>query len=629
MMDQPERVDLSTPDIAAGNREAFENLFPGIIADDVVDVTRLGELLDLPVTTPTDGRERFGLTWAGKQQAVRSLLTPSRGTLVPDLERSVDFDTAQNVFIEGDNLEVLKLLQKAYNDKVKLIYIDPPYNTRNDFVYNDDFSDGLRAYLEYTGQLDEEGNRTSASTDASGRRHSKWLSMMYPRLLLGRNLLQSDGAIFVSIDDNELHNLRAVMDEIFGPENLIGVFIWRKKYTLSFRDEYMIPIHEYIVGYKGRGRPTIRDPRWTDETTVAVNPIFKSQNAESTKTIRAGATLQGGETPPRFVIPKGPVPLPSQTLEYLDDAVFVDGLLQADIRIRGRFSSGQDRLDTSAIEVSRGVAAYVLPEDKEKSIRPISILFDYTKDDASYVYERYLHRKAISTRQATAELEALMGAKVFDNPKPVELLASLIGYVAMEDGDIILDYFAGSGTTASAVAVQNERDGVARRSLSVNLPEPITDRKANGFENVAQITCERIRRSLAQTSNPALRVLSLASSGFRGTEQTDGELFDLSETTLQVPRPNDDALVAEVLIHEGITLDNAWERCVVNGLLVVSSLGVAVVVSADLTVEAIEAVLNLKPRVVVFLEDALAGKDAVKANAFTRARELGITMKTV
>ncbi|MCG9478577.1 MAG: site-specific DNA-methyltransferase [Actinomycetia bacterium] len=629
MTDQPEKVDLSTPDLAAMNRDALAALFPGVLADGILDATRLGELLDIPVTAPADDRERFGLMWAGKQEAVRSLLTPSRGTLVPDMERSVDFDNARNVFIEGDNLEVLKLLQKSYNDKVKLIYIDPPYNTGNDFVYNDDFGDGLRGYLEYTGQVDNEGNRLSANSETSGRRHSKWLSMIYPRLLLGRNLLQSDGAIFVSIDDNELQNLRAVMDEIYGSENFIGVFIWRKKYTLSFRDEYMIPIHEYIVAYKGRGRPVIRDPRWADETTVSVNPVFKAQNAESTKVIRAGATLQGSDTAKRFVIAKGPVKLQAQTLEYLDDAVFVDGILQSDIRVRGRYSSGQERLDTAAIQISVGGAAYVVPDEREKTIRPISILFDYTKDDASYVYERYQYRRAISTRQATAELEALMGAKVFDNPKPVELLASLIAYVKMQDGDIVLDFFAGSGTTASAVAVQNQRDGVIRHSVSVNIPESIADGKNSAFENVAQITCERIRRALAQTSEPGIRVFYLTASNFRSNEPTDGQLFDLAETTLHASQPSVDALVAEVLLGEGVSLDSRWERGFAGSSPITTASGVTVVSPEDMDVAAIEAVLDLKPRVVVFFEDVFAGKDELKANAFTRARELGITMKTV
>ena len=219
MAEELERVNLSTPDFAGENREVLAALFPGVLADGVLDAARLGEMLDVEVTAPVDSGEGFGMTWAGKHEAIRSLQAQSRGTLVPEFEKSVDFDTAENVFIEGDNLEVLKLLQKAYNDKIKLVYIDPPYNTGHDFVYNDDFTDGLHGYLQYSGQVDEEGNRISASVDTSGRRHSRWLSMMYPRLALARNLLTQDGVIAVSIDDNELSNLRAVLDEVFGSEN--------------------------------------------------------------------------------------------------------------------------------------------------------------------------------------------------------------------------------------------------------------------------------------------------------------------------------------------------------------------------------------------------------------------------
>ena len=197
-----------------------------MLDDGVLDVGRLSELLGAEVTEVPDGRERYGLQFAGKREALRSLLTPSHGTLVPDPAHSIDFDTARNVFVEGDNLEVLKLLQKAYIDRVKLIYIDPPYNTGNDFIYHDDFRDGLRGYLSYTGQVDADGNRMSSNTDVSGRRHSRWLSMIYPRLVLARNLLTPDGVIAISIDDNEVANLRSVLDEVFGPENFVNTFVW-------------------------------------------------------------------------------------------------------------------------------------------------------------------------------------------------------------------------------------------------------------------------------------------------------------------------------------------------------------------------------------------------------------------
>src|SRR4051794_15120309 len=245
---ETEKVDLESPDLAAAKRAAFDELFPGVFADGVLDATRLGELLDSEVSAQTDGRERFGLMWAGKQDAVRSLLTPSRGTLIPELDESIDFDNADHVFVEGDNLEVLKLLQKAYNDRIKLIYIDPPYNTgSNDFIYPDNFGDTTRGYLEYTGQLDKEGNRTSASADMLGRRHSRWLSMMYPRLVLARNLLTQDGAIFVSIDDNEVANLRAIMDEIFGSENFVAQVVWQKVYSPMNNRQQFAVVHDYVL----------------------------------------------------------------------------------------------------------------------------------------------------------------------------------------------------------------------------------------------------------------------------------------------------------------------------------------------------------------------------------------------
>ncbi len=203
------------------------------------------------------------------------LLAPSRGALIPEFERSVDFDSADNVFIEGDNLETLKLLQKAYNDRVKLIYIDPPYNTgSNDFIYPDNFSDTLRAYLEFTGQIDESGNRTSAGSDVNGRKHSRWLSMMYPRLVLARNLLTQDGVIFVSIDDNEVANLRAVMDEIFGPENFVAQVVWQKVYSPMNSATQFAVVHDYVLVYARNGSTWESNvlPRTAEQDKAYQNP---------------------------------------------------------------------------------------------------------------------------------------------------------------------------------------------------------------------------------------------------------------------------------------------------------------------------------------------------------------------
>lgn len=288
MSDEPEKVDLETPDLVADHRAALAHLFPGVLDDGVLDVAKLSELLDTPLAQTTDGRERYGLQWAGKADAVRSLLTPSRGALIPDLDRSINFDDAKHVFIEGDNLEVLKLLQKAYNDRVKLIYIDPPYNTGNDFVYNDNFRDGLQGYLAYTGQLDEGGNRTSATIERSGRRHSRWLSMMYPRLFLARNLLAPDGLILISIDDNEYPRLVLLLDEIFGEENYATTFIWQKKKKPSFLHANVGSLTEYVLCVTRDSTQTF--PFSIDVTTAGKKyPLNNAGNPLATLTFPAGS----------------------------------------------------------------------------------------------------------------------------------------------------------------------------------------------------------------------------------------------------------------------------------------------------------------------------------------------------
>ena len=246
-MSEVERLSTETESPDKAKLEQLKSILPGVFADGVIDASRLSAEIGIPVVGTSANEEGFGLMWAGKKDAVAATQLKSMAALAPQLKESLNWDNAQNVFIEGDNLEVLKLLQKAYNDQVKLIYIDPPYNTGNDFVYNDDFSDPVKHYLEVTGQLDGDGNRLRANSDTSGRKSSRWLSMMYPRLLLARNLLTDDGSIFVSIDDNEVAHLRELMDDIFGPENFLGQFIWAAGRKNDAK--YISTSHEYILVY--------------------------------------------------------------------------------------------------------------------------------------------------------------------------------------------------------------------------------------------------------------------------------------------------------------------------------------------------------------------------------------------
>ena len=605
MTDEPDKVDLDTPDLAAERRAYLSELFPGVLQDGVLDAAKLGELLDAPVADVPDNRERYGLQWAGKSDAVRSLLVPSRGTLVPDPENSIEFEGAPNAFIEGDSLEVLKLLQKAYNDKIRLIYIDPPYNTGNDFVYADDFRDGLRGYLEYTKQLDEEGKRKSASADTSGRRHSRWLSMMYPRLVLARNLLSQDGAIFVSIDDNEVANLRLLMDEVFGAECFVASVIWRKKASPDARST-IGAVHDYLLCYvrdgsnpkSAIGKMALSEARRAafanpdnDERGPWVSVDMTGMTGRATKDQYFKVTLPSGRE-------VGP---PAGRAWGVVERTFQE--LLADNRIWfGKSRDGVPRIKRF-LEEAEG--------------QTVPSYWDFTEVG--------------SNEEASDELlERFGGTKPFDTPKPVRLMRRLleIGTHA-EGGDIVLDFFAGSGTMADAVLQQNAADGGDRRFIMVQLPEATS----GDYETIADITWARIQAAYAAIGagpGQGFRSYSLDQSNFLSSDPIDqGEELLLNPRTLRQSDVDVRSVAAQIFLMEGVTLDEPWVEHEFGDVTVEASGGVAVVIGSDVDEAIVAQVFDLEPQVVVFLEDDLAGKDALKANTFLNARNRGITMKTV
>lgn len=607
MSDEVAKVELDSPDLAAEKLAAFQDLFPGVIADGVLDAGRLGELLDTEVAAPADGRERFGLMWAGKQEAVRSLLAPSRGALLPEFDKSTNFDEARHTFIEGDNLEVLKLLQKAYNDKIKLIYIDPPYNTgSNDFIYPDDFSDTLRAYLEYSGQLDEQGNRKSSGADTAGRRHSRWLSMMYPRLILARNLLTQDGVIFVSIDDNEVANLRALMDEVFGAENFVANVIWQKAYAPKNSARHFSEDHDYIVVYARNAeqwRPGLL-PR-----TAAQNAMYKNLDDDPRgdwrpDNLSARNYYSKGTYPiecPGGRIIDGP---PRGSYWRVSEERFK--ALDEDNRIWwGKDGNGIPALKRFMTEVKQG--------------RVPQTFWPYSE-----VGHNQDAKKELLNRVTFGSSDS-----VFDTPKPTQLIRRMMTLAtSINEGDVVLDFFGGSGSTADAVLQQNAQDGGNRRFITVQLPEPTG---YDDFEVVSDITRARIAAAVSDLApGVGVRSFRLGSSCFRDESSADPEdLFDLRASTLDDGDHVMEELAGEVLAKEGVALDAQWAREKADVAEVISADGVAVVLSLDITEAVANAAIALKPRVLVFLEDGFAGRDAVKTNAFTNAKNLGITVKTV
>lgn len=637
MTDEPLRVDAETPDLAAEKLAQLQELFPGTFADGVVDAARIGELVGMPVAGLKDGRERYGLMWAGKQEAVASLLKPSRGTLVPDMERSIDFENARNVFIEGDNLEVLKILQKSYNDQVKLIYIDPPYNTGNDFVYIDDLSDGLRGYLEYTGQVDSEGKRTSAIADKTGRKHSGWLSMMYPRLALARNLLRRDGVIAVSIDANEVHQLKLVLDEVFGSENYLNTMVWVSNLKgRQISDGGAAGTHEYILIY-ARSADNVGQFRGSfSELRTLMPSVYKGAGYEL-KHDAKGAYVTKNElyntnskfnelTAPTMVFKIHFNPSTEEVrVSDLDDETEFPGYVTAMPHANARPDVKWHAWRWSRAKVLSDT------EDLEFLVTGNSLRIWSKVRDVDGVTLKDLVIGP-STTSGQSDLDALGLARVFDTPKPVDLLRTLVSAVTSRS-DLILDFFAGSGSTAHAVLLQNSVDGSARRVISVNLPEPTPAGSAaarSGLTSVSDITYARLRavmNSIESAQSAGLRVLSLSESSFVDIESRP-DLVALVESSLRSDAAARD-IAQEVLLREGVRLDRPWATTNLGGAERFAAGGVTVVTDLELNEEAIDAAIESNPRVLVFLEDAFAGKDALKASAFYACKQAGVTMKTV
>ena len=498
-------------DMVADNVAQLKAIFPEAFTEGRIDFAVLRQLLGDAVE---DGEEKFGLNWHGKRRARRLALTPSTGTLRPCPEESVDWDTTQNLMIEGDNLEALKLLQKSYAGKVKLIYIDPPYNTGKDFVYSDDYRDGIKNYLEITGQVDGNGQKLSSNTESSGRFHTQWLNMMYPRLKLARNLLRSDGAIFVSIDDNEFPGLRMVMDDIFGAENFIATIIWHKMDSPKNSAMHFSEDHDYILVF-AKDAETWRPnnlPRTEKMLARYKNPDNDPRGDWLLSDLAARNVYAEGRYP--ITTKKGrviPGP-PAGSYWRVSKAKFEE--LDSDNRIWwGESGDNRPGIKRFLSEVRQGV-----------------------------VPQTYWHWKDVgSTRNAKQELshvlDATSGEDLFVTPKPTKLLARLlqISTVAKEK-DIVLDFFAGSGSMGQAVIQANLNDQGNRRHILVQLPEQTGDSK---YSTLAELTKERLRRSGNAVKSDASD--SATNIGFR--------VFKLDSSNVKTWEPDPDDLEQSLLDH--------------------------------------------------------------------------------
>lgn len=481
--DKTNKINKQSPDLRQEVLEKFKKLYPPLFDNE--GMLNQDELEQLVSDFSTPQTEKYEFNWAGKQQSKKKAFTSSRATLRSDKKRSVDFDKTKNLIIEGDNLEVLKLLQKSYFGKIKCIYIDPPYNTGNDFIYSDDYSEDKQAYWEKSG-VKQNGVKLDTNTDSSGRYHSNWLSMMYPRLLLAHNLLKEDGVIFVSIDDNEVHNLRKLMDEVFGEENFVSQFAWQSRLSKQ-NDTDISKNHEYIISYARNRRI---ENRRLKESNIDV--WYKSEGFASYPLPLDKTHFSNPDNDPRGLWKADPFDAPA-TRKNLTYKITNPNTGEVFLPPEGRHWRVEEKTFKKLFEDKRIVFG------KTGDSRPQLKVFYEEKKMFGEVESSWFDGKTHGTvTKGTKELMGLFdGKKLFDFPKPTSLIDSLLR-ISTKENDIVLDFFAGSGTTAHAVMDLNKEDGGNRKFILVQIPEA-TDEKSEaykaGYKTISDICIERAKRA--------------------------------------------------------------------------------------------------------------------------------------
>jgi len=611
-----EKVSGLSMDIEQADKEKLQSVFPQCFNEGKLDIDKLlnlcGEYID-------ECREKYKFEWAGKAGCYKIAGKRSTGTLRPCPDESVNFDETKNLYIEGDNLEVLKLLQTAYFNKVKMIYIDPPYNTGNDFVYEDDFKDPIERYKEITSQT------TKSNPETMGRFHTNWLNMMYPRLRLASNLLRDDGVIFISIDDNEVHNLRKLCDEVFGEENFVAELIWERAYSPKNDAKYISNSHDYVLMYaKSLENYQIGRLERTEEANARyTNPdndprgVWKPSDM-SVKTYTADCDYPITTPSGRVVEP------PTGRCWSLSKNVFFERLND------NRIWFGTDGNSVPSIK-------RFLTELKYEGMAPQSIMF----------YKDVGH-----SQEGAKEVTSLLDSGAFNGPKPLRLLNRLLTLANTSDDDIILDFFSGSATTAHAVMQLNAENNSNRRFIMVQLPEICdenTEALKSGYKNICEIGKERIRRAGAkikadsplttQELDIGFKVFKLDTSNLAKWDDTPVEGHDLeilgqrfSEVIETIKKDRTDLdVVAEVMLKLGtpldckvspITINNKKAYSIDDGVLLVCLDGS----NGGITPEDIEEMCEHAPVEIIAAEEAFAN-DSALSNAHYILKDRNIKMK--
>lgn len=656
-----EKLDGKSLDLTKENINALKQLFPEVVTEGKIDFDKLKLVLgeEIEIT-----KERYEFTWHGKAQSLKLAQTPSTGTLRPDKESSKNWDTTENLYIEGDNLEVLKLLQKSYFGKIKMIYLDPPYNTGHDFVYKDDFRDNIKNYIKQTEQ------NTKANSETNGRYHTDWLNMIYARLKLARNLLTDDGVIFISIDDNEMVNLTKLCDEIFGETNKIGPIMQNKKNskndTINVQKN-----HEYILVYRknklenkqGKEIPSllqfdnvIKRVYEEDNEFYYLNDPITTRGEGGTLNARPnlGYTVYyNPETIDKFAVADYDLEL-ARTSNDENEVYTTDEDLVKKGYIPIRPPKVRGKLGAFTWDITKfnnNLKDIVITGNSDSySVRKRTFVSSsevYTEDGKKYVsLSTAKNIRSIiefSTNDGTTELNNVLdNAGIFDNPKNLEMIKYLIDIVN-DPKSIILDFFSGSATTAHAVMQLNAEDGGNRKFIMVQLPE-LTDEKSEaykaGYKNICEIGKERIRRAgdkiVEETGETDLdigfKVFKLNSSNIKlwdpETENLEQNLFDLQDN-IKEDRTKED-LLFEILLKIGVPLTTPIEELNVNRKVIYNvGLGsVLLCLEDEIDLDTVHALIKLKPEdfdtKVIFKETGFLD-DSVKTNAIQTLKKNGIT----
>ena len=611
-------MKMQSLDVTGSNIDKIARLFPQCVTERKgkdgktelgIDFEKLREELSADVID--DGEERYQFTWPDKKAHAHLANTPTTKTLRPCREESVDFDHTQNLYIEGDNLDVLKVLRETYLGKVKMIYIDPPYNTGNDFVYNDDFSQSADEYQENSGQTDEEGNRLVQNTESNGRFHTDWLNMVYPRLKVAKDLLTEDGVIFISIDDNEVANLRKVCDEVFGESNFVATINWRRSGGRQDSKYYAV-IHEYILCYaKCIGH-------FEAGEEIKENDVYPKYDEEKRRCYKTqllrkwGANSLRENRPNLYYSIKGPENEEIYPIIYLEDEKSDLGF----VKIQGRWRHSASNLETMQ--------------------REGRIEFQKNKYNEWVAYEKIFAPKEGEERtkkystwiddvgNGTGTIKGLFNTSVFEYSKSPDLLNRFFLMAGVKDSDIVLDFFSGSATTAHAVMQLNAEDGGNRRFIMVQLPEK-TDEKSEafkaGYRNICEIGKERIRRAGRKIKeenagkegmerlDTGFRVLKLDSSNMKDVYYTPRDFTenDLFADNVKEDRTAED-LLFQVMLDLGVELSAAIEQRTMDGKQVFFVNGNYLVAcfDTDIAEETIKEIAKLKPYYFVMRDSSLA-----------------------